>query len=460
MNVTERVCNAALQTTYSTFEEDTIARAKRRLVDSFGCMAAGVYAVGNDAVYKTLKQINGPCESTVLFHSKKLSMSNASLMNSIMMRSYEYEPVEAEGKDGKMAQAHIAGSTISSALAICENLGLSGQMFLTGMLLGDDLCCRLACAGIRAPFESYWDVTGTFNVLGATLGASYLLGLDEVQTRDAIGLSLNTAGGTIGNYLDAAAAFKFPIALAASNAVFAAQLAKNGFTAMDDPIGGAGGYFDLFCDSYDEEIFFHGLGATHFADCVIKPYSSCRATHTAIESALEIVHGNDVDIDRVSRIVLHLTPIVADSFVGGEFDCGRTPQVKGFFNLRYATAVALMKGEVFPESFSIEKMKDPKLQNIISKIELCSDLDPIEWGYVGARLEVMTSQGDTYTASNTVARGNVHSKPLADEMIYEKYFRNVEFGGRLSLKQAEQALNLIMVIESLPTLESLLSIFR
>ena len=236
-NMTGTVARHVADTAFEAFDAGTVERAKIRIIDSLGNIAAGHRAQGNDAVLDLARRWGGAPESSVLVHGVRVPAHNAAMVNAVMMRSYDFEPIGAEYEDHTQSAAHISGTTVPVALAVAEQQRSSGRDLLTALIVGDDLTSRLAAA---SGFDVYsgQDNTGTVNGLGGTAVAAKLMGLDAVQVRNALGIAVNQLSGTVANIFDQTLAFKLPIAFAARNSIVSAELAQAGFAGPEDAIAG------------------------------------------------------------------------------------------------------------------------------------------------------------------------------------------------------------------------------
>ena len=448
MNAAKILCEKVCQTSFEDFSLRELELVQFRLLDALGTIACGINGSGNDMAMALVRQWGGSAEATVFNYGDRVPAHHAAMMNSMMMRSHDYEAVQAQGKDGYSAPAHISGSTIPVALAMAERGQCSGKEMLTALLLGDDLACRLATAGDSSPFNNPWDNTGTVNGLGATVTAGYLLRITPEQMQNALGIVVNQLSGSTGSLYNSAMAFKLPIALAAKNAVFSAELAELGFTAMEDAIYGKGGYFELFCESYSIVDLMDGLGDKHYSDIVIKPHAACRATHPSIDAAITIKEKYHPNPDEIDLIVVHERESIVNSFVGGEFFIGKAPEINGKFNLHFTVATGLIYGGVRPEHFAMDMLKAPVLQSLISKTQLAGDCNP-KAGGPSAVVEVFMKNGDRYEASTRgPAKGDLFSNPMTDNEIIEKYYANAALGSKAFVENAEQILDFVMDIEN------------
>jgi 2-methylcitrate dehydratase PrpD len=454
--LTEALVRHVTATEYEEIDGGTIERAKVRLIDSLGNIAAGHGAQGNAAVLALAGRWGGTPESTVLVDGMRIPAQNAAMANAVMMRSYDFEAIGAEGPDRTQVAAHISGTTVPVALAVGEQQGSSGRELLTALVLGDDVASRLAVA---SGFDVYsgQDNTGTVNGLGGAALAGRLMGLDETQLRNALGIVENQLAGTVANIFDQTLAFKLPMAFAARNAIVSVELAEFGFTGPVDAIGGRHGFLDMYCTDPKPERILHRLGEEFYGDCVIKPWSSCRASHPSLDACVRLAAEGPLELEAVEKIRIHVTPRTLRGFVGAPFEIGDCPEVSGAFSIRFTAATALMYGTVRPEHLNVDHMRDPKLVALLDKIELVDSLPAHE--YLTAEVELFMRDGVRRHSRVDVPRGDIYTAPLAEAEILEKYFANVDFGGVVARSDAERAVELVLGLEHQEDLSTLINLF-
>ena len=128
MNMTREYSKFAINTHFNDLPYEAIERFKIRLLDSIGVIAASMHAGGIDECVDLFGGIGGAEEATILFHGVRLPADKASLVNSMMVRSFDYEPVGGEFVDGTAGAAHISGSSIPCMLAMGVLVHASGKM--------------------------------------------------------------------------------------------------------------------------------------------------------------------------------------------------------------------------------------------------------------------------------------------------------------------------------------------
>lgn len=456
-SVSERLAAHAVTTPFEAFDPLTVSRAKTRLLDALGNVAAGYRAQGNGALRALVSRWGGTGEASVLVTGERVPAQNAAFVNAAAMRSYDFEPVDAETPAGGRVAAHVTGTTASVALAAAERAGASGRALLTALILGDDVACRLAAA---TGFDVYGggDNTGTVNGFGGAVVAGRLLGLSAVQLQAAFGIVLNQVGGSIQNIDDKTLAFKLPMAFAARNSVLAVELAAAGVSAPLDAVGARHGFLARFGGGAGGavEALTAELGSRFVADAVIKPWSSCRASHPSLDACVRIFNRPGFAPSEISHVTVHVTPRTRDGFVGQPFVVGDCPEVSAAFSIPFTTATALLHGTVRPEHLTPEHLASAALAELLPKISIEGSLPPEE--RLTAEVTVELRDGTVLHERVDAPRGDYVTAPLPYEDVVEKFYANVAFGGVLSRSAADGIRSAVESLESLPDLRPLINL--
>ena len=147
--IVEELAQNIVKTSFKTFDVSVIDRAKNRLIDIVGCAIGGANAPGCPELRDLIEEWGGTEEATILIHGGKVPANNAAMINSIMARSFDYGVITPYIGE-KAVWAHIAETTIPTAITIAEWKRATGKELLTAMILGDDLSARISAAVSRA----------------------------------------------------------------------------------------------------------------------------------------------------------------------------------------------------------------------------------------------------------------------------------------------------------------------
>ena len=454
-NLTDVLAEHLAAAAWESLPPETVSRAKTRLLDAVGLIAAGPRAQGSPEILRLVEGWGGRAESTVLTTDARVPAMHAALANAVLMRSYDFEPVGADRAGGVQIPSPLTGTTASVALAVAEAVGATGTELLTAMVYGDDLAARL---GHATGFDVYGggDNTGTINVLGGTATAGILLGLDAEGHRRALGIAINQLGGTIDNINDRTLAFKLPIALSSRNAVFSAELAATGFGGPTDPIGGRFGFLAQWGNDPQTERITEALGEAFFADAVIKPWPTCRASQPALDATVQLIERHGIAAEDVERFVVHVTPKTKAGFVGQPFTVGSSPEVSAAFSIVFAAATALLDGTVGLQHLSARHVEDPRLSDMLDRVELLPSLPPNEVGT--AEVKVWLRSGGHHRLRVDRPLGDIHFTPLGDERVLGKFRSNIAWNGSISEAAGEELRDVVLGIENRESIDAIAKI--
>lgn len=444
------------ETQYEDLDSVLLERMKIRIVDSIGVTFAGAHGVGVDAVLALMRSYGGVEEASIIGHGEKLPALNAAMVNSVQMRSNDFEPCHADNRTGEGSPSHIASCLNPTAFAVGEREKASGKEVMTAMAVGDDFGCRLNDA-MGFSVYNIFDGTGTVNGMAACACAAKLGKLTEEQIHNAFGIAVNCIGGTMASTLEGSWLFKFPTSNAARNGIFSSDLAKNGYQGIDDPIAGTRGFFDMFGTEPDLDKFFYRAGEKYYGEVLIKPYAGCCATHQAIKATLLATDGKAYKPSEIKEIRCHMLESKV-GIVGGLLEQGEISQPKASFSIQSTVCNAVLHGGVYPEHESLEALASDDFQGMIKKYIQIPDItdQSDDWAYVEIDLKDGTVLSSRY---GKIRPGMMTGKePLDLEYIRNKYIRNFKYGGKIPLKRADEIWEICMNLEQLDSFSYLSSL--
>jgi len=445
--ITRALADNVLSTRFDDLSAATVANAKDRILDIVGCAIGGARAPGNAGLIELVKHWGGKPEATVLGHGLKAPAHTVAMANSILCRSFDWGVLTLI-IDGRRFPTHTSETTVMTALALGESRGVSGRELISALVVGDDLAARIWTASDRpqpgqgpgrGPGFEPW---GTITTLAAAAIAGRLLGLDGPQLRNAFGIALNMIAGAGSGLWDGATMFKLSQGTSARSGVNAAQLARAGWTGLEDPLFGAhGSYYSSFAGCEHPERIIEGLGKVYHAEIVFKPYPGGRPTHAPIDAALALARKHEFDADDIEEAVLRTSPPATAAHYAKPYKVGDYPTGDALFSYRYSVASALVRKHARNEDYDEEHIRDPKVQALIARTRL-EGLDRPE----GVELEVRLKDGRLLREYVPVALGEP-SNPLSREGLAAKFMTQVEYSQTVSTSDAEKLLKLLARLE-------------
>jgi len=190
----EKMIDNILNTRFENIAKAAVDHAKDRIIDTMGCLICGANDSGNPELLKIVRDWGGKPEGRVFVHGDKVPLGNAALVNCVICRSFDFEPVSPL-VDGESSAGHISGTTVTTALTVGDIHNVNGKELLAALLAADDMAARILIAGKMGGPGMGRDRVGQINSFGATAVAGRLMGLDSSQFRNAFGLIVDHLGG-------------------------------------------------------------------------------------------------------------------------------------------------------------------------------------------------------------------------------------------------------------------------
>ncbi|SDL96277.1 MmgE/PrpD family protein [Bacillus sp. OK048] len=414
MDHLERIVKIANSLSFDEIPYNVLDASKKDILDTLGCILAGVNAEGTNELLQIISDWGGKKESTILYHGIKVPAPFATLVNSTMAHARDFDDTHDE------AVLHAGVSIIPAALAAAERAGeCDGKLFLKAVTLGLDFLCRLGKATKIGATEIGLVYTSTFAYFASALTAGLILKLNDEQLMNAIGITMSQVAGTVQAVSDAALTKRIQPAFGAQAGVTAAILAKQGITGARNVFNGKFSFpkvylndhfdYDLLIDSYGENFESENLS--------FKPYPCCRFTHPAIDAALQLREETNMNPEDIVEISVDVTTHA--NVVCEPVERRKKPQVvvDAQFSIPYTVAVALVKGKVFVEDFTETAIADQRILNIASRVITRYDNSLAGRGISPAIVTIVTKDRNVHRRRVDHPLGSIENSMSFEEIV-------------------------------------------
>nr|MBA3505620.1 MmgE/PrpD family protein [Betaproteobacteria bacterium] len=249
------------------------------------------------ALHKMIAQAGGAPESSIIGFGGRVPVWLAALANGAMARAVDFD----DGHDESMT--HSSSVIVSAAIAMAERRGgVNGRELIAAVAAGNEILIRLGLAIARRPGGlklDTWFPSSVFGAFGGTATCCSILGFDAAKTRSAFGIALFESSGTLEAFSSTGQTSMMRgmvTGLTAKSATLAATMAQAGITGVPDSIDGEFGLYRVyFGGPYSRDALLDGLGEQfHSSDIGMKPWPTCRYTHSYIDATLQLVQEHDV----------------------------------------------------------------------------------------------------------------------------------------------------------------------
>jgi len=253
--------------------------------------------------------------------------------------------------------------------------------------------------------------------------------LDIDQMVAAVGISGSshfTLGGVVAGHLTNMKNTADPLASQAG--VIAAMMAREGYEGPVEVIEGKEGLIEVLNNvEWHPDWLLKDLGQEFMiTQCGYKPFPTEALTHQPISAALQVCQEHNITAEDVAEILVETTTRGADILSDPSKFAPKTKETADH-SLPYVIAAAVADGNVLPDSFSDEKLKDPRIWELLSKIKVVADpeIDALFPKVKRARVSITTLGGKTHTAQVDHAKGSPQN-PMSDDEIVAKFRANAE----------------------------------
>ena len=384
-SISRTISEFAVNLKYEDLPKEVVYEVKRYLYDSIGCAYGGYHTKDVNIIRDIYKKMGGKGEATVIGFGDKLPAVNTTLINSLMIRALDFNDIY-----WKEDPSHPS-DIIPAALSVGEMVGASMKEVITAIVLAyefEQRLCLFASPGVR---ERKWH-HATLTQFVSPIVAGKMLGLNEDQMVNAIGIS-----GSHNHTIGCPTAGKLTMMkntvdpLAVQSGVFAALMAKKGYSGTEAVFEGKEGFMDTFLGwnakeqkvqpvsmkgrdgiskwKWNIENLISGLGESYkIMECSMKAFPTEALTHTHLSATLKVITKNNITYDQIQTVTLTTLAQAYDIL----FDPHKyRPESRetADHSLPYCIAAALVDHKITTGSFSDEKLKDPRIWEVIDKIK-------------------------------------------------------------------------------------------
>lgn len=401
------------ETSFAQLPTPLVERAKRHLLDTFGAALAG----SDSDIWRRCAELaaaeGGAAEAALWGSSQQVNARQAAWLNGVAAHMYELD--DTGGCD------HSGAVVVPALLAVLPHCAqpVSGEALIVAMAIGYEVGRRVleACGGYSAHNGAGWHSTASCGVFGAAAAAASLMRFKPTECASALGIAASFSGGLWGFIHDGSQTKKLHAGRAAEAGVQAALLARKGISGPEAVFSDRwGSFLNTFAPTtQDPAALVSDLGAVwKLARCSIKPYASCRGTHSAIDALGIMLEQHKLATGDIRRIRVRLNPFLLEMCGGREVASLAAAQM----SLPYALAARTLYGSPGLDAYAEAKRLSHEAQNLMQRIVLepdasqSSDEEPL--------VLIETEQGARWQQHVPVPSG-APGNPLSDAALFAKF---------------------------------------
>ena len=385
----------------ATITDEIRAKAEACREDYLAVAAAG--AVKNRSHWERLLACTPDGKAELIGYEKKVDSKTAALINGFNAHALELD-------DGqRFAMIHLGASIISSIKAAADDMPIDDEQFRVGIIMGYEAACRVAIAMQPSHKNRGYHTAGTCGTIGCAVGVAFALGMDKAQVKRVLTSAAGSAAGMLEIQEQKSEIKPYNVGRAAMDGLTAAYMGLTDYETPDDMFGGERGFFKTFSDQWDLEKLIGTENYFEIERIYVKPYASCRHSHSAVEAAIKL--HDDISITEIQAVEVHTYKLGVKGHDHTD--------IQGIASAKLSTPYAVAAGLLYGRAdLSVFEPLDEKIVNLAQKVKVIEDPN-LTAESPKKRIAIVTvyfTDGTEQTARVDYAKGDPENLMTAEEL--------------------------------------------
>jgi len=393
---------------------EAIHWAKVGILDTVGVTLAGASEEATRIVEGTTRGSSGP--SLVFGGIRRVGALEAALVNGVASHALDFDDCN------NTLGGHPSAPVLPALFALADEAGASGRDFIAAYVAGFETECKLAMGVHFYHYTKGWHPTATLGVFGSAAACAKILKLSEEKTATALAIAASLASGIKANF--GTMTKPLHVGQCTRNGLFAALIARDGFTAGDRAFEHKQGFFNVFNGegNYDAGKILPAWAKP--LDIVkpgiaIKQYPCCGSTHSALDVMLGLVREHRPAADAIERIDVWTH--------ARRLEHTNRPDPKSNldakFSVQYCMARAILDRTVAIEHFENNVHNEPAVRKLLPRVHAAPYTTaqfPAD-NHFGAEIRIALKGGKALSGKIDQPYGRTSENVLPASLLKEKF---------------------------------------
>jgi 2-methylcitrate dehydratase PrpD len=425
VTIIEGIAERIAAITYNDLPDEAVDWAKMAILDTVGVTLAGAGEPCAQIVERVLAASTGNGECLIFGSDHRAAPLDAALINGTAAHALDFDDVS------NSLGGHPSAPILPALFALGETLGcpqhpIDGRAFIAAYVAGFETETRIARGVHFHHYEKGWHPTATLGVFGATAACCHLMGLDRARTAQALAIAASLASGIKANF--GTMTKPLHVGHTARGGLFAAQLAREGFTANPEALEHKQGFLMVFngAGNFDAAAILKDWGRPY--DIVrpglaVKQHPCCGSTHPAIDAMLLLRAENSIGHDIVPEKVVRIDSWTHPRRLAHTDRPDPQSGLDAKFSVQYCLARALLGGRIVLEDFEGEAFRDDAARALMRRIHAAPhpEMDSASSEHLGAEVRITFDDGRTIARRVGSALGRGPDDPLPPQALTGKF---------------------------------------
>lgn len=417
---------------------------RRGFADCVGVLLAGAGEEATRIVASMVPDASGPGCAPLIPSGRMVAARDAALVNGVAAHFHDF--------DDMSMHAHPSAVLVPAILAAGWAENASGRDALTAYAAGFELWAVLSECEPAHLQDRGFHPTAIFGTLAATAAAAHLYRLDAASIANALAIAASMAAGVVANF----GTMTKPLhaGRAAANGLYAASLAKAGFTGSPDVLEHPNGFLRAFFGtgrSSGKSFEWDGKWRLPEIGIDIKRHAVGGLSHRTADAMIALAEAHSLVPADVAAIELRTGAAQTRVLRNPRPQTG----LQAKFSMPFALAAALIARRIGLAELTDSFVLRPDVQETIRKVSvIASSSEAVDAPFrASERLTVTLNDGRVLSAESAPYQKGSWHLPLSEEEMLAKCLGCA--GVVLSRERAEAFYAALMRLEEIENLRAL-----
>jgi len=398
---------------FESLKTEAVEIAKEMMLNAAAVSLAAAAQPDGQVITNFVQEMGGNGKCTIIGQGLRSSPAYASLANGLMVRLLDFDDEIIP------LGIHPSCTVFPVVMALGEMIGSTGQDVIRAFVNGCNVTSklsRLLSENNNLISTNSPNMKLTPEVIGSTVAAGIILGLNSNQLEHALTISSNYIHGMVDNITQSSSALiSGQIAM---QGVISGRLAQLGLSDPKNPHSNLDRLFNCDTTQSEAELLSYLSSSPDITEpgVTLKLYPCNSASHSVIDATLQLVQLHRIEPKQIKRVHVSITETAMKEL--------RFPHPVNDWEARsstgYITAIALLHGHPLIDFFSGSALEDSEVRLFMDRISVEATEEKSPLSPYPSTISIELDNGQKIYQTTDFARGQPQL-PLEPEELDAKF---------------------------------------
>jgi len=398
---------------FESLKTEAVEIAKEMMLNAAAVSLAAAAQPDGQVITKFVQEMGGNGKCTIIGQGLRSSPAYASLANGLMVRLLDFDDEIIP------LGIHPSCTVFPVVMALGEMIGSTGQDVIRAFVNGCNVTSklsRLLSENNNLVSTNSPDMKLTPEVIGSTVAAGIILGLNSNQLEHALTISSNYIHDMVDDITRSSSALiSGQIAM---QGVISGRLAQLGLSDPKNPHSNLDRLFNCDTTQSETELLSYLSSSPDITDpgVTLKLYPCNSASHSVIDATLQLVQLHRIEPKQIKRVHVSITETAMKKL---RFS-NPVNDWEARSSTGYITAIALLHGHPLIDFFSGSALEDSEVRLFMDRISVEATEEKSPLSPYPSTISIELDNGQKIYQTTDFARGQPQL-PLEQEELDAKF---------------------------------------